>query len=118
MVSVLHRHIKSGGVPNVASDAVLLYNRTASKAKALAEALGSTSVDSAAALMQQCTIVCMMLADDSACSSIIQELIGAGSLQGKVIVNHSTNTPDFAKLALQQIQAAGGAYLSAPVWGR
>jgi hypothetical protein len=39
-------------------------------------------------------------------------------LQGKVIINHSTNTPEFAMAAVAQMRGKGCEYLAAPVWGR
>jgi 3-hydroxyisobutyrate dehydrogenase-like beta-hydroxyacid dehydrogenase len=100
-----------------ASDTLLLYNRTASKADALAQQLGARSVASVSEL-HACTIVCLMLADDTACSCVLEQLLAAGPLQGKVLINHSTTTPDFAKAAEQKVAAGGGVYLSVPVWGR
>lgn len=101
-----------------ASTKLLLYNRTASKAEALAQELGARSIASVSEL-HACTIVCLMLADDSACSCVLEQLLAAGPLQdNKVVINHSTTTPDFAKAAQQKVAAAGGVYLSVPVWGR
>lgn len=112
------QHLLSKQPPSCpASPTLLLYNRTASKAEALAQVLGARSVASVSEL-HQCSIVCLMLADDTACSLVLGQLLAAGPLQGKVVINHSTTTPDFAKAAEQQVAAAGGIYLSVPVWGR
>lgn len=58
-----------------------------------------------------------MLADDVACGSVLQQLCSS-DLKNKIIVNHSTNTPDFARAATAQVAAAGGVYITAAVWGR
>lgn len=123
MAANLQRLLRAGTLPEGrAADTLLLYNRTASKADSLVtdKALSSRAVESPAAMAQQCSIICIMLADDAACASVLNQLTCAGGkcLPGKVIINHSTTTPDFAKQAAQQVQAAGGAYLAVPVWGR
>lgn len=121
MAANLQRLLKSDKLPaGTASDTLLLYNRTASKADALARDLGSQVAQSVHDMGQQCSIICMMLADDTACDLILQQMLSTGSacLQGKVIINHSTNTPEFATSAQQQVAAAGGVYLAVPVWGR
>jgi 3-hydroxyisobutyrate dehydrogenase len=122
MAATLQRFLQSDNLPKgVASDTLLLHNRTASKAAALVQELGAgKSIPSPAELGQQATIICLMLADDTACRSTIQELTSAGGqcLAGKVVINHSTNTPEFSKAAAQQVVAVGGTYLAVPVWGR
>lgn len=121
MAANLQRLLQSDKLPKEsASGTLLLFNRTASKAEALAKDLGSKLAQSPADMAQQCSIVCMMLADDVACGLIVDELLSAGGqcLQGKLVVNHSTVTPDFAKAAQHKVAAAGGTYLSVPVWGR
>jgi 3-hydroxyisobutyrate dehydrogenase len=121
MAANLQRLLQSEKLsPESASGTLLLYNRTSSKAEALSKDQSSKVVQSPADMAQQCSIVCMMLADDVACGLIVDELLSAGGqcLQGKVVINHSTVTPDFAKTAEHKVAAAGGAYLSVPVWGR
>lgn len=58
-----------------------------------------------------------VLTDDVACESVLHQLHGC-DLQGKVLVNHSTTTPDFASAAVQQLLSRGCTYITAPVWGR
>ena len=116
----LQRLLRSDKLPGgVAQDTLLVYNRTSSKADALVKdaSLGSKLADSPSAMVQPCSIICVMLADDAACGAVIEEMAQAG-LKGKIIINHSTNTPDFTKRAASMVEAAGGAYLAAPVWGR
>lgn len=121
MAANLQRLLQSEKLPKQsASGTLLLYNRTISKAEALAKDLGSTVAQSPAQMAEQCSIICMMLADDVACGLVVDELLGAGGqcLQGKLVVNHSTVTPDFATATQHKVAAAGGTYLSVPVWGR
>lgn len=116
------------------AETLLVYNRTASKAQPLTDRFGANVrvVANPAELGEQCTIVCLMLADDTACQGLLDQLTGAEQqqqqqqdgqqqhkgLQGKVIINHSTNTPEFSMRAQHQVEAAGGVYLAVPVWGR
>jgi 3-hydroxyisobutyrate dehydrogenase-like beta-hydroxyacid dehydrogenase len=58
----------------------------------------------------------LLPADDVACDSMLQQLRQC-DLQGKVIINHSTNTPEFAMAAAAQMRGRGCDYLAAPVWG-
>jgi 3-hydroxyisobutyrate dehydrogenase-like beta-hydroxyacid dehydrogenase len=121
MAANLQRFLRSDKVPmGTVSDTLLLYNRTASKADALAKDLGSQVAQSVADLGQQGSIIAMMLADDTACDLVLQQLLSTGGacLQGKVVINHSTNTPEFSTSAQEQVAAAGGVYLAVPVWGR
>lgn len=121
MAANLQQLLKSEKLPQgTASDTLVLYNRTASKAESVAKELGSKVAESVFDMAKQCSIICLMLADDTACGSVLQQLLSVGGqcLLNKVIINHSTNTPDFAKSAQQQVAAAGGIYLSVPVWGR
>jgi 3-hydroxyisobutyrate dehydrogenase-like beta-hydroxyacid dehydrogenase len=121
MAANLQRFLKSDKSPmGTVSDTLLLYNRTASKADALAKDLGSQVAQSVEDMGQQCSIISMMLADDTACDLILRQLLSTGGacLQGKVVINHSTNTPEFSTSAQEQVAAAGGVYLAVPVWGR
>ena len=96
-----------------------VYNRTASKAEPLASNpdLRCQVTQSVSQLGSTATIICLMLADDVACGSVLQELCTVG-LKDKLVINHSTNTPEYAKSAAEQVSKAGGTYISAPVWGR
>jgi hypothetical protein len=64
-----------------------------------------------------CFLRTLLPADDVACDSMLQQLQQC-DLQGKVIINHSTNTPEFAMAAAAQMRGRGCDYLAAPVWGR
>eukprot|EP00878_Enallax_costatus_P026159 GHUV01028044.1.p1 GENE.GHUV01028044.1~~GHUV01028044.1.p1 ORF type:complete len:218 (+),score=65.46 GHUV01028044.1:618-1271(+) len=104
---------------NVLLQELCVYNRTTSKSDAFASSsyLPCKVMPSPAKLAADCSIICMMLTDDKACGSTLQQLCSAG-LQGKLVINHSTNSPEFAKAAVGQVASAGGDYISAPVWGR
>ncbi|KAF8072850.1 yfjR [Scenedesmus sp. PABB004] len=98
---------------------LLLHNRTPGKAAPLL-ALGEHVREAAglAELATGCGAICLMLADDGACDSVLGALCGAGLRAGALIINHSTCTAAFAEAARATVAAAGGAYVAAPVWGR
>jgi 3-hydroxyisobutyrate dehydrogenase-like beta-hydroxyacid dehydrogenase len=102
-----------------------VYNRTASKAASLAAAAppgaAAPAASPAAAALGGAEIIHVMLADDSACDSVIAQLLEAapgGGLAGKVVVNHSTAHPDCARRAAAALACAGADYVAAPVFGR
>eukprot|EP00878_Enallax_costatus_P018781 GHUV01019793.1.p1 GENE.GHUV01019793.1~~GHUV01019793.1.p1 ORF type:complete len:281 (+),score=81.67 GHUV01019793.1:1215-2057(+) len=120
MAASVQRLLRSDKAPDtLGSKDLHVYNRTASKAEPLTSNpdLRSQLAPSLSDLGSKCSIICLMLADDVACGSVLQQLCSCG-LKNKIIVNHSTNTPDFARSATTQVTAAGGVYISAPVWGR
>ncbi len=99
--------------------AVYVYNRTASKATALASR-GAKVCTSVAELARQCKIVFTIVSDDVALKSITEGAEGliAHLAQGSIHVSMSTILPqtatNLATLHRQQQQD----YLSAPVFGR
>jgi 3-hydroxyisobutyrate dehydrogenase len=112
-----------------------VYNRTTAKAEEFAAEHSCTVWNTIPEMRDACSLLCMMLADDKACTSVLDQLCSASStssaaadsapssssskpLHGKVVVNHSTVTPDFTRAAAQQVAAAGGTYLNVPVFGR
>uniref|UniRef100_A0A383VVZ5 6-phosphogluconate dehydrogenase NADP-binding domain-containing protein n=1 Tax=Tetradesmus obliquus TaxID=3088 RepID=A0A383VVZ5_TETOB len=120
MAGNLARLLKSQQAPaSLARKELFVYNRTASKAQPLTSHpdLSIQLAASPAEVAASCSIMCLMLADDVACDSMLQQLQQC-DLQGKVIVNHSTNTPEFAMAAVAQLRGKGCEYIAAPVWGR
>ncbi|KAF6266805.1 hypothetical protein COO60DRAFT_15093 [Scenedesmus sp. NREL 46B-D3] len=119
MAGNLARQLKSQEAPTSPAHKLYVYNRTASKAEPLIsdQDLNVQLAASPAELVAACSIICLMLADDVACDSMLQQLQQC-NLQGKVIINHSTNTPAFAMAAAAQLHGKGCEYLAAPVWGR
>jgi 3-hydroxyisobutyrate dehydrogenase-like beta-hydroxyacid dehydrogenase len=100
---------------------LLLYNRSPDKAAPLLadSSLGCSLAGSLADVAQCCSIICLMLIDDDACEAVLTQLLAApGGLQGKVVVNHSTSSPDWTRRAAARAEAQGASYVAAPVWGR
>jgi 3-hydroxyisobutyrate dehydrogenase-like beta-hydroxyacid dehydrogenase len=104
---------------------LFVYNRTASKAAALAATSPATirPATSLPKMAQYCDIIHIMLSDDKACDEVITEIISevvrreGGPL---VIVNHTTAHPDCSRRAAAAAAAAAEdvAYVACPVFGR
>jgi 3-hydroxyisobutyrate dehydrogenase-like beta-hydroxyacid dehydrogenase len=96
-----------------------LYNRTASKAKAL-EPKGATVCDTIEALAQHCDIVFTMVADDAALKAITTG--ATGLLQhlkpGAIHISMSTILAQTAGELAALHKEKGQHYLAAPVFGR
>jgi 3-hydroxyisobutyrate dehydrogenase len=92
---------------------VTVWNRTRAKAEPL-EALGAIVADTAAEAVQGAERVHLVLLDDDT----VDEAIGAfrGTLEpGAIIVDHTTTRPDRTAARAAALDAAGLAYLHAPV---
>jgi 3-hydroxyisobutyrate dehydrogenase-like beta-hydroxyacid dehydrogenase len=101
-----------------AGHALKVYNRTRSRAEALA-GHGATLVDTPAAA---CTagVVATMLADDRATEEVV--FGGGGVLQGLpsggVHVSHSTISTDLSRRLAEAHRQKGQSFVAAPVFGR
>lgn len=96
-----------------------VYNRTASKAGALA-ALGATRVERAGDAAVEGGIAITMVADDAALESVT---IGTGGLaerlgRGGIHVSMSTVAPATSRRLAAHHTACGNTYIAAPVFGR
>lgn len=93
---------------------VQVWNRTASKAKAL-EADGAIACDTAAAAVQQAATVHMTLKDDDTVEEVLAMI--AGSLMpGATIIDHTTTSVAGAVARTKQWAEKGFTYLHAPVF--
>jgi 3-hydroxyisobutyrate dehydrogenase-like beta-hydroxyacid dehydrogenase len=94
---------------------LLLYNRTAEKAHALA-ARGASVAESPAEVSSQVDLVLTSLADDEAFESVAGEVLAAAR-PGTALVDLSTVSPAASARVASQAEAASVAYLRAPVSG-
>lgn len=93
---------------------VQVWNRTASKAKAL-EADGAIACDTAAVAVQQAATVHMTLKDDDTVEEVLAMI--AGSLMpGAAIIDHTTTSVAGAVSRTKQWADKGFTYLHAPVF--
>ena len=94
---------------------LLVYNRTAAKAEAVAE-WGATVVGSAADLAAQVDVVLTSLSNDEALESVAREVLPAAR-PGTVLVDMSTVSPAASARVAAEADAASVEYLRAPVSG-
>ena len=111
------------GVPMVkrlleADYPVTVYNRTNAKAEALLEYTVSV-VLSPAELFLQSEIIIIMVSDDNAIRDIFTGANGllSSGVNGKVIINMSTVSPEISKEMAELCLKQGNQYLDAPVSG-
>ncbi len=98
---------------------LVVYNRTAAKAKSLGDK-GATIAPSIEALAKDCTIVCTMVADDAALTSISAGNQGLlmNLAPGSIHISMSTILPASAAELAREHAASGQHYVAAPVFGR
>jgi len=98
---------------------LFVYNRTASKTKALTDK-GATACPTIQALAKECTVILSIVSDDKALNSICE---GADGLienmqSGAVHICMSTILPQTASALAAQHAQKGLHYLASPVFGR
>lgn len=95
---------------------VIVWNRTASKAAAVAESTGALVAATPAEAASRAPVVLSMLADDA---SVTEVLIAAseGLSDGSIVVEMSTIDPTTLMTVLPDIERAGASLLDAPVSG-
>ena len=93
-----------------------VYNRTASKAQALATKLNVTAYADIATLAADMDVLLSCVSADSDVLEVIH-LIAATAKTGAIVVDMSTVSSETAKQAARLLQAKGIAFLDAPVSG-
>jgi 3-hydroxyisobutyrate dehydrogenase-like beta-hydroxyacid dehydrogenase len=113
MGSAMGRALRDAGLE------VILYNRTAERAAALALVLGCDVCTSPYEVAAKADIVLTMLADDNAVLSTWRGPKGliAGARPGTVLVDLSTVTPDTIRSLEAETHATGAGILDSPVSG-
>ncbi len=97
---------------------LVVWNRTHAKTKPLAK-LGATIAKSVGDLFESCRIVILMLADGPAIDQVLKRGTPtfAKYVNGHTIVHMGTTSPSYSAALEQDIIAAGGRYVEAPVSG-
>jgi 3-hydroxyisobutyrate dehydrogenase-like beta-hydroxyacid dehydrogenase len=95
---------------------VSVYNRTAARARALADATGATVAASARAAVSNVDLVLVSLADDAALDAVYPDLV-SGLAPDTVVVETSTVAPATIRRLAGLVAARGAALLDAPVSG-
>jgi 3-hydroxyisobutyrate dehydrogenase len=94
--------------------AVTVWNRTASKARAL-EPLGATVVAAPGDAAATADRVHMTLPDDAVVDGMVDEIVPR-LRPGAVVIDHSTTSPSGTKTRVPRLNAAGVPFLHAPVF--
>lgn len=93
---------------------LILYNRTASRASALATKLGSSTV--AATLLDAVNpsdIIFCCLADERAVTEVFDTIL-ENSVQGKLFIDCSTIGPQYTNQLAARLEAAGAEFVAMP----
>jgi 3-hydroxyisobutyrate dehydrogenase len=93
-----------------------VWNRTASKAQALAAELGTKAVDSVAELPALCDIIVMCVSADADVLDVIDALLPSVSAN-TLVIDCSTVSADTARSATHRLRERGADFLDAPVSG-
>lgn len=97
---------------------LVVWNRTAEKCAPL-EALGARRVDRVHEVFRETSAVILMLANERAIDAVVQRGSGelASLVRERTIVNMGTTSPGYSQRLGDDIAAAGGHYVEAPVSG-
>jgi 3-hydroxyisobutyrate dehydrogenase-like beta-hydroxyacid dehydrogenase len=98
---------------------VVVFNRTADRAAAVAARTGAEVAASAREAAASAGVVVVSLADDAAVAAVYEGTDGlvAGLRDGAVVVETSTVSPETVRALAGAVSAAGAALLDAPVSG-
>jgi 3-hydroxyisobutyrate dehydrogenase len=99
-----------------ASLSVIAYNRTASKLQPLKQA-GATIAESPKIVLQEADCIILMLTDAQAIKEMLLTENTVSLLKNRTIIQMGTISPQESKSICNNVIAAGGAYLEAPVLG-
>jgi 3-hydroxyisobutyrate dehydrogenase len=101
-----------------AGTSLVVWNRTASKSAILAKA-GALVARDAAEVLARCEVVILMLVDGAVTDAALQrgERAFAAQVKGRTVVNMATPSPEYSKSLADDVRAAGGRYVEAPVSG-
>ncbi len=95
---------------------VIAYNRTPEKAAPLAEA-GAEVVENPLSAITASEMVIAMLSDAEALESVLLTAEARSALAGRTVINMATIAPEEARRIAGEVEAAGGAFMEAPVLG-
>lgn len=95
---------------------VTVYNRTQEKIADLPN-LGLAVVATAEAAIRAGTCVILMLADAAAIRNVLLSPTAKAELKGRTVIQMGTIGPQESQAIQQEVRAAGGEYLEAPVLG-
>jgi 3-hydroxyisobutyrate dehydrogenase len=97
---------------------LVVWNRTAAKAAAV-QAAGGAGAGSPAEVFARADVVVLMLADGDAIDAVLARGTAAfaGRVAGRTVVHMGTTSPEYSRGLADDLRAAGGDYVEAPVSG-
>jgi len=97
---------------------LVVWNRSADKAEALAAA-GATVAQDIDDLFDRCEVVIFMMVNEAAMDAVVGRGTPAfaNRVKGRTIVQMGTTSPTYSKALETDLRAAGGYYVEAPVSG-
>ncbi|MBM4134951.1 MAG: NAD(P)-dependent oxidoreductase [Nitrospira sp.] len=95
---------------------VTVYNRTQSKVADLPNVGIAVAAQPEEAIRAGACVI-LMLADAGAIRNVLLSLAGKAELKGRTVIQMGTIGPQESRAIQQEVQAAGGDYLEAPVLG-
>ncbi|MCX8048695.1 MAG: NAD(P)-dependent oxidoreductase [Methylohalobius sp.] len=110
MGAAMARNLAKAGLLQV------VWNRTSNKAHSLAEELKVKAAASPSELAKECQIIALCVSADPDVLEVIDALL-PGIQPGAVVIDHSTVSPQTAKLAAVKLIQVGAEFLDAPVSG-
>jgi 3-hydroxyisobutyrate dehydrogenase len=99
-----------------AQQTLIVYNRTPAKLEPL-RAAEIEIAQSVSAVLQQCGVVLLMLSNGQAIREVLLSEPARSCLANRVVIQMGTISPRESKSIRDEIAAAGGDYLEAPVLG-
>lgn len=93
-----------------------VWNRSLERSQPLAD-LGAAIAPTPAALLADCEACLLLLSDAEAIAATVLTEAARSQLAGKTIIQMGTIAPAESRAIAEQIRAAGGTYLEAPVLG-
>jgi 3-hydroxyisobutyrate dehydrogenase len=100
----------------VAGHELVVWNRTAAKTAALA-GLGAEVAATPRQAIESAEVVCLMLRDGPVTREVLLGEGPRGHLRGRAVVQMATIGPGESRRLAEEVDAAGGEYLEAPVLG-
>jgi 3-hydroxyisobutyrate dehydrogenase len=97
---------------------LVVWNRTAAKTEAV-RAAGASVAGSPAEVFGRAGLVVLMLADGEAVDAVLARGTAAfaGRVAGRTVVHMGTTSPEYSHGLADDVRAAGGCYVEAPVSG-
>jgi len=110
MGAPMARHLAGAGMLH------MVWNRTASKALALAEETGSVVADNPAQIARECNVILTCVSADDDLLDVVGQLIPEVA-SGTVVIDTSTVSPATARILAEKLNDVGAGFVDAPVSG-